>query len=757
MSYRTVSILLLTLSLAWPGAALAQTGTTVSGTITQADGGQPLVNAVVVIDELRRETRTDATGQYRFEGVSPGEYHLGVRADGSTTRRIEVTVGTSPVVQDIAVEFDIHFAEVLSVSPTPRPQFEAYQPTTVLGGQELAQQQETTIAGTLQYSPGISTRAFGAAPARPVIRGLDGDRVIVLEDGQRMGDLSSQSADHGVPINPAAARRVEVVRGPATLLYGANAIGGLVNVVTDQIPTQPVTAPTGRVNFDLANNGNQVGSAAGITVGNGRFAFTAGGSGQDAGTYFTPEGKVPNSQSTLATGNVGGSWTGDNQYVGASYSYTDSKYGVPFIEEGNVSLTPRRHSLSARASATQMNGFFQSYRATFGFRDYEHQELEGTEVGTTYQNRSVEGELLLSHRKTANLVGTVGGWFMQRDFNVIGAEALSPPVGQRNAAAFVYEEVGNAHATFQFGGRVDRTTYEPQGVLPARDFTEWSGSAGVLLRPAAARDNLVLAASFARAARAPAMEELYFFGPHLGNFAYEIGNPTLEAERALGADVSLRARGGRFEGELTFFSNDIANYIFRNPISEDEFEEREEEFDDRFGVVHDEDGDHGDDHGDDDHHGHGEGLPFVEFVARDSRLWGMEAHGDFKITDRWIADFTIDMVRGRLKDTNEALPRIPPARGIFGLKYQGTSLQAGGSIVTASAQNRVFGEELATDGYAMLRFFASYSFVQGRVFNTITARLENATDQLYRNHLNYLKDRVAERGRTFRVVYTLGF
>ncbi len=753
MTHRLFTILLLALSLTWSTPAAAQTGTTLSGTITQADGGQPLAGAVVVIDELRRETRTDASGQYRFEGLLPGEYHLGVRADGSTTRRVEVTVASAPVVQDIAVEFDIHFAEVLSVSPSPRPQFDAYQPTTVLGGQELAQQQETTIAGTLQYSPGISTRAFGAAPARPVIRGLDGDRVIVLEDGQRMGDLSSQSADHGVPINPASARRVEVVRGPATLLYGANAIGGLVNVVTDQIPTQPVTAPTGRVNFDLANNGNQVGSAAGITVGNGRFALTAGGSGQDSGSYFTPEGKVPNSQSSLATGNVGASWTGDNQYAGASYSYTDSKYGVPVVEEGTVSLTPRRHSLSARAGASQMNGFFQSYRATFGFRDYEHQELEGTEIGTTYQNRSVEGELLLSHRKTANLVGTVGGWFMQRDFNVIGAEALSPPVGQRNAAAFVYEEVGNAHATLQFGGRVDRTTYEPQGGLQAREFTEWSGSAGVLLRPAAARDNLVLAASFARAARAPAMEELYFVGPHLGNFAYEIGNPMLDAERALGADVSLRARGGRFEGEITFFANDIANYIFRNAISEEEFEEREEEFDDRFGVVHGA----SDDHGDEGHHGHGEGLPYVEFVARDSRLWGAEAHGDFKITDRWIADFTLDMVRGRIKDTDEHLPRMPPARGILGLKYQGSSLQAGGNLVMAQTQHRVFGEETATDGYAMLRFFASYSFVQGRVFNTITARLENAADRLYRNHLNYLKDVVAERGRTFRVAYTLGF
>lgn len=731
---------------ATPGAA--QGGTTLSGTVTQGDTGLPMAGALVVIDELRLETRTAEDGTYRFEKVPPGAYHVGVRAEGYTTRRTEVRVGTEPAKLDLAIEFDLHFAEVLSVSPNPRPQFESYQPTSVLAAQDLARQLDSTVAGTLQAEPGIAMRSFGAAPARPVIRGLDGDRVVVLEDGQRMGDVSSQSGDHGVPINPAAAQKIEVVRGPATLLYGANAIGGLVNVITDQIPSERIAGSSGNFTFDMGTNGGQAGGAGDVHVGNGQWAFHFGGSGQRQGNYSTPEGEVENTQSRMATASVGGAWTGEHSYVGTSYGYTDSKYGIPIVEEGDVRLTPRRHAFNIRAGGSALPGFLQSYRATLGVRRYEHEELHGAEVGTRFDNDTLEGEVLLSHRKTAGLLGSVGGWLLNRQFVATGEEALSPPVDQNSVAGFLYEEVAWTHATLQFGGRLDHTRYQPDGGLPQRSFTEWSSSVGLLYRPQVANDNLVIVGSFARAARAPALEELYFFGPHIGNFAFEIGDPTLESEIALGVDLAVRARGRRFEGELTFFRNRIDNYIFRNPISEEEFEEREEEFDDRFGVVHEPD---------EDGHEHETDLPFVEFAGRDSTLWGVEFHGDLKITQEWTAEITYDFVRGSLADTGEPLPRIPPYRGIVGLRYQRNGFQAGAGVTAAAAQERVFGEELPTDGYVTLRLNAAYSFVRGRVLHGITARLENATNELYRNHLNYLKEELPEIGRTFKVVYTVGF
>jgi iron complex outermembrane receptor protein len=223
-----------------------------------------------------------------------------------------------------------------------------------------------------------------------------------------------------------------------------------------------------------------------------------------------------------------------------------------------------------------------------------------------------------------------------------------------------------------------------------------------LIQPAAANDNFVIAVSAARAARNPALEELYFYGPHPGNLAFEIGNPDLQSENGVGFDLSIRGRSSRFEGEVTVFYNNISNYVFRNPLTEEEFHEREDEFNDRFNVDEDdEDGEH--DHGE---------FPFVEFVGRDSTLAGFEAHGDVKLTSTLTAEATFDMVRGELSDTGEPLPRIPPARLTAGLTY---------------------------------------------LLNTVTARIENVGNTLYRNHLNYLKDVLPEIGRSLRLVYAVSF
>jgi iron complex outermembrane receptor protein len=724
--------------------AVAQTGGAVSGRVTR-DTGDAMAGALVAIEELKREARTGENGEYRFENVPPGRYHMSVRAEGYSSRRAEVTVTPQGATLDLVVELDLHFAEVVSVSPNPRAQFESYQPTSVLAGQDLAKHLEATIGSTLYAEPGIAVRELGPGPSRPVIRGLDGDRVAVLEDGQRMGDLSSQSADHGVPVNPAAAQRIEVVRGPATLLYGANAIGGLVNIITDQIPNEKVSRPTGNFLVDFGTNGGEVGGAGDVHFGNGQYALHLGGGGRRSGDYSTPEGEVDNSDMRSGFFNVGGAWTGDRSYVGASYGYDDTEYGIPIVEEGLVRLDPRRHAFSVRAGGQGLDGALSSYRATLGVRRYEHSEIVGGEVGTSFENDTNEGELLLSHRPWGRLSGTVGASFLTRDFASFGEEALSPPVDQNGFALFLYEEVTWPHVTLQFGGRYDHTGFRPDGGLPDRDFDEFSGSVGLLLRPAAANDNFVIAASLARAARNPALEELYFFGPHPGNFAFEIGNPDLSSEVGLGFDVSLRARTGRVQGEVTFFRNAIDEFIFRNPISDEEFEEREEEFDERFNVEDEGEG------------GHEEEFPFVEFVGADSVIFGVEAHADIEITPEVIAEVTYDWVQGELSDGGDPLPRIPPYRVRLGLRYQRNAFQVGGNVNLVADQNRVFGEETPTDGYTLLNLFGSYSFATGGATSTITARLDNVADELYRNHLNYLKDLLAERGVSFKVIYSVRF
>ncbi|HEV3484109.1 MAG TPA: TonB-dependent receptor [Vicinamibacterales bacterium] len=742
------------IALAWSAAATAaaqqpvpslsppQPGTSsaVTGQVRQAGSLKPIANATIIVEGVALETTSDAQGRFSIANVPPGAQHLIIAAPGFMPLRIDVAVGPTPLPPlDVLLDTEVHYTEVLSVHPEGRDQFAAYQPTSVLAGQELTQELETTLGATLERQPGVAERSFGPGPSRPVIRGLDGDRVLILEDGQRVGDLSSQSGDHGVTVNPASASRIEVVRGPATLLYGANAIGGLVNVISDTIPIAAVRGTRGGIVLDLGSGADEFGTAGDVMWGNGRWAVHASGSGRRNGDVRTPAGRVENTQSRGGFGTFGVSWTEDNRYLGGSYGYDDTKYGVPFIEEGRIQLTPRRHMFGLKAGANQLGGFIDSVRASFAARRYRHEELEGDEVGTRFENDTTDAELMLRQRAAGRLTGTVGISLRTRAFSALGEEALAPPVDERVYAAFFYEELTWPHATFQFGARVNHATYEPEEELPSRAFTDLSGSIGLLLRPAAANDRLTVAFSIARAARNPALEELYFFGPHPGNFSFEVGNSGLDSETAFGFDASVRWRLRRATGEVTYFRNSIDDYIFRNPISD-------EEFDRRFGhAAHaSEDEEHGE-------------FPIIEFVAADSLLQGVEAHADVELGRGFAAEAGFDYVRGELTGSNQPLPRIPPLRIRGGLRYQRSALQVGGEVTAVARQDRVFGEETATDGYNLLRLYGSYSFGSDRQVHTITARLDNATDELYRNHLSLIKDFVPEMGRSFKLVYSFRF
>jgi iron complex outermembrane receptor protein len=297
--------------------------------------------------------------------------------------------------------------------------------------------------------------------------------------------------------------------------------------------------------------------------------------------------------------------------------------------------------------------------------------------------------------------------------------------------------------TVQFGGRVDRANYAPVGEA-SREFTSGSGSLGLLLRPAAAGERLTFALSLARAARNPALEELFYFGAHPGNFAFEIGNPDLEPEHAIGFDLSMRWRGPRASGEITYFRNSIQDYVFRRPVSPEEYESRIDELEERFpgreidAAATDE-------------------FPIVENVGADSVLHGIESHADVGLTSNLFAEVGLDYVRGTLQDRDEPLPRMPPLRGQLGLRFQHNAFQVGGNLIATGEQSRLFEGETPTDGYQLFKIFAAYSLQNGRAVHTITARLDNLTNELYRNHLSLIKDLAPEMGRNFKLLYNVKF
>jgi iron complex outermembrane receptor protein len=725
--FRTLATCTIFAMLMWPRPGAAQQAATVSGSVTNSLNNETVANATVTIEELGRQARTGADGRFSIPNVPAGQYHLLARAEKFAPRRSEISVTAATLTTDVALDPEIHFSEVLSVSPDARNQFESFQPTAVLAGQELDKALQGTLGATLENAPGVAVRSLGPGPARPVIRGLDGDRVLILQDGQRMGDLSSQSGDHGVNVNPGAATRIEVVRGPATLLYGANAIGGLVNVLTDDIPKAPVSGAHGIVSFDAASAAGEAGGAGDVTVGNGRVALQVNGSGRRAGDYDTPEAEIPNSFSRGGFAGIGLSITRDNGYFGGNFAYDRTHYGVPLVEAGETNLDPRRRTFTLRGERRGIGGFVNSIRGSLGVRRYRHDELNGEEIATSFKNDTTEFDILAGHSAASRLKGSVGFWALTRSFATEGEESLSPAVDQKGFAGFVYEEATvSPHVTIQFGGRIERADFDPAEDEPARDFTNFSGSAGLLVHPT---EQTTLAFSLARAARNPALEELYFHGPHPGNFQFENGDADLEAERATGFDLSLRWRGTRSSGELTYFFNNIKGFIFR-------------EF---TGAIEDD-------------------LPEIVFTAGDGRLQGIESHLDVTAGIVGI-EGGLDYVHGELTSEEQPMPRMPPLRGRLGVRVQKNAFQAGADAVFTSKQDRIFTlvtrqgliGETPTESSQLLKLFASYSFGRGAVANTITARLDNATNELYHNHLNFLKDLVPEVGRNFKVIYSVRF
>jgi iron complex outermembrane receptor protein len=482
--------------------------------------------------------------------------------------------------------------------------------------------------------------------------------------------------------------------------------------------------------LDVLSGAPGGGGAGDLTVGNGKFALHMAGSGRRSDDFKTPDGDVPNSFSRAGTFDVGAAYTSDRGYFGASYAYDRTHYGIPFVEEGETNLDPRRQNFTVRGESRNMGGFFDGVRGSFGVRRYKHDELDGEEVATSFINNTTELEVLGHHKRLGRMKGSIGGSFLTRSFSAEGEESLSPPVDQNGGAFYVYEEVAaSQHVQVQFGGRVEHASFEPKADEPARDFTNFSGSVGLLFLPT---DQTTIAFSLARSSRNPALEELYFHGPHAGNAAIENGDPDLQSEHGLGFDASLRWRGAVASGEVTFFVNSIDNFIYREITGEVDPEE---------------------------------GLTPTQFAQADSRLVGVESHIDVKVGPLLWVEGGLDYVHGELTALGTPIPRMPPLRGHAGVRLQKNAFQAGVDGTFTAKQDRIFVAdfdgvivgETPTDGYNVMKLFASYTFGSTRAASTITARLDNATNALYHNHLNYLKDLAPEMGRNFAVVYNVKF
>jgi iron complex outermembrane receptor protein len=717
------------LSFLLAGSLFAQTAGTLTGKVT-TEAGAAVAGAQVDLVDLRRTTTTDANGAYRFDAVPAGRHLVQVvsaRA-GTSVRQVDTT-GTSTTL-DVPVDLAVHREEiVVSAAGGPQVASEAAVPIAVLAGPELQARQQPTLGETLAQEPGVSSTGFVPGASRPLIRGLGGDRIRILEDGIGTGDASNVSQDHNVTIDPITAQSIEIVRGPATLLYGSNAIGGVVNVLDDRIPTSAPGAIHGALDVRATSNANERNGELSLGGGSGLFAWHGNYAKRKTGDYDTPIGKLFNSDIDASNGSIGGSLVGTRGFLGLAYTAFDNNYGVsdagPGLEpEEVVRIDMRNRKWDLRSEMDGGDGPFSRYRFRFGRSSYEHSEVADGNANITFHNQFNEGRFEASHRALGELTGTVGVQYSSRDFSTTGEESLLPPTVTKNMAVFAFEEAGKGTWRLQFGGR-----YENQKVnvssdeLPDRTFNGLSGSGALVYVP-----NADYSASLAlsHSVRAPVAEELYFDGAHEATFQFEIGDPNLRKETANGLDLSIHKRTGTVTGTASVYANRYNGYIFQNPTGDEE-----------------------------------DGFPVFVFAQRDAKFNGAEGHVDIALyhadPNHLALELSGDYVHAELASGGGPIPFIPPAHLGIGLRFQGQALFLLAEARRAAKQGRVAEFETTTAGYTLFNAAIGYRLFAGNTVSDIMLRGTNLTDKLARNHVNPIKDAVPLPGRDISLSYRLTF
>lgn len=719
-------VLVLTLSV-----AAQNNNSTLSGTITLSDSDRPVHNVLVTILQLRRSTITNDNGKYEFKGVPAGRYEIVAHLDRVPDSVKTVTIADSDVTLDFQIQLS-GVREEVTVTATGSEQSvsSSIQSVEVIGSIDLAKKSPVSLGESLDGELGIAKRSFGPGTARPVIRAFDGDRVLVLQDGNRIGGLGYESGDHAEPVDVMTVERIEIVKGPATLLYGSNAIGGVVNAISSHD-----SAHKGMNGFFTglgSTNSGQLGGSGGLEYGTDKWLFWASGGGHRAGDYDTPLGKVRNSFSREANIATGFGYYPEQGFFNFNYTFNKRRYGIPFDPAESdpeiVFLNPRRNSFSFRGGFREQNFFLESGTFSAQYNRYQHSEIDA-ETGTpntTFNNNSFVYSGIFDQKKHGGLSGRLGFWGQHRDFAALGEEALAPPTKHNAFAVYGLETLEIDRVSFQFGGRVETNRYRPEvtttrGVLPDRSFTGFSGAIGVRI-PTWSGGAFV--SNYSHSYRAPSLEELYNEGPHPGNLAFEIGDPTLRREVGDGLDFGVRHSSKRFRVEANGFYYNIRDFVFLAPT----------------GDVDEE-----------------SGLIVAEYLQDTARFAGMEARLDAQLHSAVWLNLGADYVNAELRDSNTPLPRIPPLRVRLGLELRFKELLLNPEVVMAKDQDRLFPTETRTAGYAVFGLSGSYLFAGQHAAHIISFNAFNLANRLYRNHLSFIKEFAPEMGRGLRITYTVRF
>ncbi|MFN9746885.1 MAG: TonB-dependent receptor [Betaproteobacteria bacterium] len=614
------------------------------------------------------------------------------------------------------------------VTGNPLGRDDATRPAAVLGGEALLLRRAGTLGETLDGLPGVAGSGFGANASRPVIRGLDGDRIRLLDNGAGLVDASNLSFDHAVAVDPLVVERIEVLRGPAALLYGGNAAGGVVSVLDNRIPREAAAGLAGRAELRLGGAASERAGAVVLDGGAGALAWHADVASRHSGDLRTPRftpmadgqplepaNRVRNSASSSRAGAVGGGWASASGYAGVSLDRLDHDYGVTVEPDVTIRLLRERAAFAGEWRA--LPGPLASLSLKASRTRYAHEEVEGSgEVGTRFASTGDEWRAELRHKPLGGLEGVLGMQSERLDFSALGEEAFVPGIATRSDAVFLLEEFKLGSATFSAGLRRERVSVASDGDAPdaadprfgeprSRRFTPGSASLAVRLDLGGGWQ---ASGSLGRTERAPAYYELYANGLHLATAAFEIGDPDLGPERSRHVEFGLAFRRGGERVSVNVFSTRFARYIALRDTG-------------NVVVIPAEDPGEPDTE-----------VPEYRFEGVRARLTGAEVEAATTLALAGAPlqlSATLDLVRGDDLDRNEPLPRLPPLRLRVGAAWTLGSTTLGADVRHAARQGRVPATDTATPAATVLDLWAR-GRIQALPGLGWYAKLSNLTDEL---------------------------
>lgn len=691
-----------------------------------------------------------------------------------------------PAATDEAVKLD---TVIVRSSALRRSVDELVNPVEVLSGEELERRRNGTIGEVLATTPGVANSSFGPGVGRPVIRGQGGPRVKILDNGIGSMDASSVSGDHAVTVDPLAAEQIEVIKGPATLVYGGGASAGVVNVADDRLPDRIAEGVLAKTDVSYGDNADQTAAALRLRYGSGQWQFGSNYSYRDAEDYSIPgeaevhgedeedhdedhedheeaSGVLENSRYRTQAYGASAAWVGEGALAGVAVSQYLANYGIPGhehaheeeaggdeaeAEEGGVHIELEQTRIDVRGALLQPFSGVGRIELRSGYNDYQHQEIEGDgAVGTTFNVTESESRIELEHARFGNWVGVGGLQLSQRDFEAIGEEAFVPATTTDALGAFVVEGYELGEHLIEVGLRGDWTQDRPDdSALPDRSFAAYSLSAGVNL---ALMEHLHLRINGQSAQRAPSSEELYAYGPHAATSAWERGDLELQPETANNIDLSLGRDAGRWTWELSTYYSLITDYMYLAEVDQ--------------GLNADGSGtstvdglaDRVDEEGVFDVEGE---LLLLDLDQQDAEFWGAEAQTHLQLVDgeglRAAVGGFADIVKARLKDSGDPLPRVTPPRvGLNGeLGYGGFDANLSWTFVLD--QNDPSALETATEGYQDVAAQLQWTQPYHQSAITFYLRGSNLLDEERREATSYVKDIAPLAGRTLYAGLRLSF